>query len=269
MGKFVEPKVYYLGATALDTPGLVAYLTDTDNDDFLTVLRDAKAAGLSDGECLCSFYAKLCYKSLTVGGNQNITRVRDIPDNLRGVLDQAHGSVLEHCQVNFVAHNVSRVFEVELVRHRVGSAFSIESGRYKRTAAFDMVLDPILDPVKDLVAAHHAFTEDVYRRMVERLGLDYETDRDHKKKVTSALRRILPEGKAKEIGFSLNLRSLRHVVQMRTAAGAEREIRLVFGQVYRLVKARFPCIFADAREREADGLLEVYGMRMNPYEAGT
>lgn len=91
-------------------------------------------------------------------------------------------------------------------------------------------------------------------------------DFDRKKKITSALRRVLPNGQSNEIGFSVNLRALRHTVMMRTAAGAEWEIREVFGQVYRLVRDRFPSVFLDAKEDVVDGLLQVSGMRMQPYE---
>ena len=88
----------------------------------------------------------------------------------------------------------------------------------------------------------------------------------HKKQVTSALRRYLPNGQANEIGFSLNVRAVRHWFMLRTAAGAEWEIRLVANQMYDLVKARHPLLVADALEREADGQREVYGMKLQPYD---
>lgn len=88
----------------------------------------------------------------------------------------------------------------------------------------------------------------------------------HKKKVTSALRRYLPNGQANEIGFSLNVRAVRHWFMLRTAAGAEWEIRYVANQMYDLVKARHPLLVADAQEREADGQREIFGMRLQPYD---
>lgn len=65
MGQLVSPTVYLIGCTTLDWSGLSAYLTASDNEDFLTSAKAARANGLSDGEILCSFYAKLCYASLT------------------------------------------------------------------------------------------------------------------------------------------------------------------------------------------------------------
>lgn len=88
----------------------------------------------------------------------------------------------------------------------------------------------------------------------------------YKKKVTSALRRYLPNGQANEIGFSLNVRAVRHWFMLRTAAGAEWEIRLVANQMFDLVKERHPLLVADAKERMADGQREIYGMKLQPYD---
>lgn len=266
MGKLVTPKVYLIGYTNIDMEGLGEYLTDSGNGDFYQSIVAARDKGLSDGEILTSFYAKLCYASLTLGKNANVTRIRDIPNNLIAMLSSGHGSVFEHAQLNFVIRDCSRVFTHELVRHRMGTAFSQTSGRYVRGDSVDIVFDPILEPVRHLVEAVQETVEHYYRNMVREMGLDDMKDFDRKKKVTSALRRILPNGQSNEIGFSVNLRALRHTVMMRTAAGAEWEIREVFGQVYRLVKDRFPMLFSDAAERETDGLLEVYGMKMQPYD---
>lgn len=267
MGKLVTPTVYHIGYTVLNTDGMRQYLKDSGNEDFMSSIDAALAEGLSEGEVLTSFYAKLCYASLTLGHNANIKRVRDIPDNLRACWEQGHGSVFEHCQLNFVVRDCSRVFTHELVRHRVGTAFSQTSGRYVRGDSVDIVFDPILEPVKHLVQAVQEIVEQRYRQMVVTMGLDQMTDFARKKKITSALRRLLPNGQSNEIGFSVNLRALRHTIQLRTSRHAEWEIREVFGQVYRLVKDKCPMVFHGAVEQEIDGLLEVSGMKMQPYES--
>lgn len=266
MGKLVQPKVFILGYTALDIEGLSKYLDYTGNGDFALSLNEARKQGVSAGEILCSFYAKLCYASLTLGKNDNITRIRDIPSNLQAAFHSGHGSVFEHASINFVATNVSRVFTHELVRHRIGTAFSQTSGRYVRGDKLDLVLDPILDPVKESIEEIQRYLEESYNRLVQRMKLDEMTDFSKKKKATSALRRILPNGQANEIGFTLNIRSLRHIVQVRTSRHAEWEIREVFSQVYRLVKAKFPLVFYGAKEEIVEGLVEVSGMTMQPYD---
>jgi len=76
-----------------------------------------------------------------------------------------------------------------------------------------------------------------------------------KKEVTSALRRLAPIGLSTDIIWSANLRTLRHVIQMRTAEGAEEELRGVFDDVARLMLREAPLIFQDF-ERSADGCWE-------------
>lgn len=266
MGKLVEPKVYFIGETTILQDGMDEYLKDSGNEDFMNSMESARKLGLTDGEILCSFFAKLCYASLTLGHNDNITRIRDIPDNIRSCFNAGHGSVFEHTQLNFVVRNCSRVFTHELVRHRVGTAFSQTSGRYVRGDSVDIVFDPILEPVREHVKDLQAYIEQRYGYMVEDMKLDEMKDFDKKKKITSALRRLLPNGQSNEIGFSCNLRTLRQTVQVRTGRHAEWEIRKIFGQIYQLIKAKYPLVFYGAKEEMVDGEIEVSGMKLQPWE---
>jgi thymidylate synthase (FAD) len=257
MENFVLPKVYFIGATALDMTSLTQYLEDTGQTAFLEDINEAKQQGLNDGEILCSFYAKACYASLTIGKNKNISRVRDIEDNIKAILNSSHGSVVEHCNLNFMITNCSRVFTHELVRHRAGTAFSQTSGRYVRSDRLDVVIDPILEPAYDLIEEARKYLENWYEQIQERMKINDVKNFDLKKKITSALRRMLPNGQANEIGFSVNLRALRHTIEMRTNASAEWEIRYVFAQIYNLVKEKYPAMFFDAKEEVKNGIIEV------------
>ena len=259
MGQLVQPKTYWIGCTGILEAGFEEYLRDSGNEEFLETRRES---GLSDGEVLTSFYAKLCYKSLTVGQNANVSKIRNIKDNLIGVVNSGHGSVFEHVVLNFVVRNCSRVFTHELVRHRVGTAFSQTSGRYVRGDSIDIVFDPILEPVREYVEELQAQIEESYNEMVEVMELDTMSDFDEKKKITSALRRLLPNGQSNEIGFSVNLRALRHTIQMRTSRHAEWEIRLVFGQIYDLVREKYPLLFHGMSAEIVRGLIEVTGDKL-------
>jgi len=78
------------------------------------------------------------------------------------------------------------------------------------------------------------------------LGIDDEGVPFHvKKEVTSALRRLAPIGLSTDIVWSANVRTLRHVIEMRTAAGAEEELRLVFDQIARVMQREAPGLFQD------------------------
>jgi thymidylate synthase (FAD) len=257
MPGFVMPKVYLVGTTGFDLEGLKAYLTDSGNAEFISSIESAKADGLSDLEIMCSFYAKLCYKSLSLGHNKNIDRIREIRSNLTNCFDVGHGSVFEHSWLNFVAADVSRIFTHELVRHRVGTAYSQNSMRYIRVDKIDLVLDPVLEPVKDKIIGLLETIESTYKEIESAYDIKTTDNFDRKKKLTSAFRRILPDGIANEIGFSLNIRSLRHVIELRTDRHAEWEIRFVFNKIYDIISEKFPLLLHNQHTEEVDGLLEV------------
>jgi thymidylate synthase (FAD) len=316
MPSHVLPQAYFIGYPTIDMRELTRYLKDSGNLEFLHTIDAARQEGVTDASILCSYYAKLCYDALRVGPNLNVSRVRDIPDNVAGTLGQGHGSVFEHAMFNFTIRNCSRVFTHECVRHRAGTAFSQTSGRYVRGDHINFVFDPILKPVEVHGRSLLAVLESVYLSLCDRMGLNGtagirrvlgtqvlvkdDKGRDShvetvsptdaqmedfvrltlgvslaelerlpfatKKKVTSALRRYLPNGQANEIGFSLNVRAVRHWFMLRTAAGAEWEIRYVANQMFDLVRDRHPLLVADAKTREADGQREVYGMKLQPYD---
>jgi thymidylate synthase (FAD) len=293
----VEPTTYLIGHTEPDHEGIKSYLRDTKQMPFYEELLEAMESGISGGEVLCSFYAKLCYRSLVNDGrNANITKIRAIRDNLQGVVNSKHGAVFEHASLNFVTTNCSRVFTHELVRHRAGLAFSQTSGRYCTVEDAELVLPPELSsiPLEDcpqcggdgtnaggvpfscdkcggdgsLTIEHGMETllQQIKEKVAEfRLaaGLDDPAaDFERKKRLTSALRRIMPNGATNEIGWSINLRALRHVVELRTSRHAEWEIRRVFHDVVRIVEERWPTMFYGGRREQIDGLVEYTGLRV-------
>jgi thymidylate synthase (FAD) len=257
-GKLVLPETYFVGATDLHQAELRRYLEDTDQMEFWEYVEQAIAEGLSGGEILVSFYAKLCYAALTTKKNENISRVRNITDNLIGVSASGHGSVWEHCFLNFTVTNCSRVFTHELVRHRVGTSFSQTSGRYVRSDKLDLVIDPILGSVEASILDLQNTLEEWYVEQVDALGLNDPTlPFDRKKKLTSALRRMMPNGQANEIGFGVNLRTLRNTLVARTSGYAEWEIRLVFNQIAVLVEGKYPALFHDVKRERIEGLDQI------------
>ncbi len=191
MGKLVTPEVYLVGYTCMDISGVKQYLKDSDNESFIEDIAKADEDNLSDGEILCSMFAKLCYASLSIGKNKNIEKTRDIKSNLKACFDSGHGSVFEHAQLNFIVHNCSRVLTHELVRHRVGTAFSQTSGRYVRGDEVNIVFDPILSPVKSEIETIQYYLEQSYARMVKTLDLDNIKDFDKKKKLLERINKFL------------------------------------------------------------------------------
>ena len=88
----------------------------------------------------------------------------------------------------------------------------------------------------------------------EELGIDKDGVPFHvKKEVTSALRRLAPIGLSTDILWTANARTLRHVIEMRTAEGAEEELRLVFDTIARIMQAEAPGLFQGTSARQEDG----------------
>lgn len=274
----MEPKTFLIGATTPDIAGIRAYLEETEQDDFGQSFDDAIEGGVPPSMALISFYAKLCYRSLVAGKNSNVTRLRDLEDNLKGCFASGHGSVFEHASLNFVTTNCSRVFTHELVRHRVGTAFSQTSGRYCTVEDAELVLPPELEDLSADASCsgpdgQTVTIADVMRGMLSEqkravalcrkaLGLDNEPDFNRKKRLTSALRRIMPNGATNEIGWSVNIRSLRHLIEMRTSRHAEWEIRKVFHDVASIVFARWPLMLHGGERSVVDGLDEWTKLRV-------
>lgn len=141
----------------------------------------------------------------------------------------------------------------ELVRHRAGSAFSQESLRYVRLTDIGFRVPPALEPMREQVLAIVEQLEEFQVSAAAELGIDEEGLPFHvKKEVTSALRRLAPIGLSTDIIWTANVRTLRHVIEMRTAEGAEEELRLVFDEIASVMCAEAPGLFQDF-ERQDDG----------------
>lgn len=247
------PSVFLIARPSLDFEGLTGYLRDVDGESWLA-MRTERDEQPNPGELLVEFAGRACYRSWEPGLNPNVTRIRtDQREYLANILRSAHGSVLEHANYTFALRNVSRVLTHELVRHRAGSAFSQESLRYVRLTDIGFRVPPSLEPMRDRVLSIVEQLEEFQREAAKELGIEDDGVPFHvKKEVTSALRRLAPIGLSTDIIWTANLRTLRHVIEMRTAPGAEEELRLLFNKIAEIMLAQAPGIFQDF-SRQDDG----------------
>ena len=250
--KIVKPKVFIVGKTEIDEEGLQAYLNHIG-------IPEWTSNAPSGAEKLCEFYGRLCYRSFKPGLNANVTKIReDNREYLQNIAKVRHGSVVEHPVVNFVFADVSRVFTHELVRHRVGTAISQESLRFVRLTDLSFWAPTVIsenEQFMEIAVKTFEQLEEVQKGLAAMLELDAEGKLFGDKKIaTSAMRRLAPEGLATTIGWSANFRTLRHTLEMRTDPGAEEEIRLVFGEVGRLMQERYPNEFSDYETEMVKGL---------------
>jgi len=248
------PSVYLIARPSLDLDGLRGYLRDVGGESWLELRTGDGEEQLNGGEMLVEFGGRACYRSWEPGLNPNVTRIRtDTREYFANILRSGHGSVLEHASYSFAIRNCSRVFTHELVRHRAGSAFSQESLRYVRLTDIGFRVPPALEPVREQVLSIVEQLEEFQVSAAKELEIDAEGVPFHvKKEVTSALRRLAPIGLSTDIMWTANARTLRHVIEMRTAEGAEEELRTVFDTVARIMQAEAPNLFQDFT-RQDDG----------------
>jgi thymidylate synthase (FAD) len=242
-----RPTVHLIARPSVDLAGMRAYLSDVGGESWLERRLEETDGDPNGGELVVEFGGRACYRSWEPGLNPNVTKVRaDQREYFANILRSAHGSVLEHASYSFVVRDCSRAFTHELVRHRAGSAFSQESLRYVRLTDIGFRVPPALEPVREQVLSIVEQLEEFQLSAAKELGIDEEGVPFHvKKEVTSALRRLAPIGLSTDIVWTANARTLRHVIEMRTAEGAEEELRLVFDRIAEMMQAEAPGLFQD------------------------
>jgi thymidylate synthase (FAD) len=248
------PSVFLIARPSVDLDGMRRYLEDVGGASWLERRVGESGGALNDEQLLIEFAGRVCYRSWEPGLNPNVSRIRtDQREYFENLLRSFHGSVLEHASYSFALRNVSRVFTHELVRHRAGSAFSQESLRYVRLTDIGFRVPPALEPIRDQVINIVEQLEEFQVSAAESLGLDEDgVPFAVKKEITSALRRLAPIGLSTDIVWTANVRTLRHVIEMRTAPGAEEELRLVFDRIAEICREQAPFLFQDFR-RHDDG----------------
>jgi thymidylate synthase (FAD) len=243
----IEPKVIKLAETRLSNDGVRQL---AEHYGAVEWLERARQSQRNEPEFLIELSGRACYKSFGVGLNPNVTKIRDNPrDYIANVLEKGDGSILEHATVTFAFLNVSRIFTHELVRHRAGTAISQESLRYVRPRDIDLWLPPDLKPVSK---QFYETIQEITKRYHD-LEAQFDWDKmtfEHKKRLTSALRRILPDGIATNIIWTANHRTIRWVIEMRTDPSAEVEIRKVFGKVAEICIKDYPLLYSDFSYKE-------------------
>lgn len=258
---FNEITVRVLARTVVDREAVREWLDEMGADEFEIPSEEA----VSDPALLVALAAKQCYMAFQPGLNPNVNKVRaDMVEYLDNVLKQRHGSVLEHAVLTFGINGCSRVFTGEMNRHRAGVGISERSMRYVRytnikfwmpecfrDAAGDTIaMSEKKRASRELLTAQFDNQENMMASFASIWEEELSPDSTFyaKKVLTSAFRRGIGMGIATGGVWSLNLRALRHVIALRTDAGAEEEIVHVFKKVGKIMIAQVPELFGDFKE---------------------
>jgi len=180
-----------------------------------------------DAEKVIELAGRTCY--------QSFDKVED--DSQKGFISRlikmGHESPLEHAYASFRIKNCSRAMTHQLVRHRL-MAVSQQSQRYVNEEDFCYVI-PESMPAE--------FIDD-FQNDMEIIGGMYRKWRDRGLKKEDA-RFVLPNACTSEIVVSADFREWRHILSVRTAKGAQWEIRKAANLILGTLKKLAPACFDD------------------------
>ena len=240
------PEVELIARPSIDLGALERYLKTVGGESWLQMRTETEASP-NPGQLLIEAAGRACYRSWDVGLNPNVTRIRqDQAEYFVNLLRSGHGSVLEHANYSFIIYDCSRVFTHELVRHRAGSAFSQESLRFVRLDEIPFRIPESMESMRPQIISILETLEEFQISAAEHFELDKEGIPFHEKKeITSAMRRLAPEGLTTVILWTANIRTLRHTIAARTDYGAEEELRFVFDKIGKIMLQEAPLLFGD------------------------
>ena len=193
----------------------------------------------TDTETLMEYAGRQCYKSFHRPNPETATTQSYLQ---RTLFDQGHWSIAEHASVTLHITGVSRAFLTELTRHRYLS-FSVQSQRFVDESDCNVVIPPaIRDADGD--------TQAVWAAAVECAIGDYDEACRRladlpRKQAREAARSVLPNAVETRMVVTGNLRAWYNVIALRTADGADQEMREVMSLVRDQLATIAPTIFKE------------------------
>lgn len=167
----------------------------------------------------------------------------------RVLLQYRHDSCGEHCVFNFFIQGISRLNLMELTRHRLAS-YSVKSTRYTLKELRNETEFTIKD--KERASKYINLTDnnnvdecsiqalENVRRLVNN-AVNYNVTQD-------LIKYALPECYKTDLTFSINVRSLRNLLKLRTSKTAHFEIRNLAYKLYEALPEEFKFLFKDVIE---------------------
>jgi thymidylate synthase (FAD) len=254
----------------VDISGIDTFLAGFDTSLQYPVYLD-DPTDIVPAELLCKVAGQTCYMSFGPGRTTNANAAVYFDGKPgkpeAGIKGQKHGSVLEHANYSFLTYGISRSLTHELVRHRAGCAYSQLSQRYVGGKMLRFIERPeyVSDPfLHDLFLSRIDRTASEYEGVTGHLAeiqakgghgiLSAEAKTELRKKVRQAARSLLPNETETVVVMTANVRSWRHILEMRASQHAETEIRAWAIRIYRCLVQESPLLFGDYSVVElADG----------------
>lgn len=148
-------------------------------------------------------------------------------------IDRKHESVLEHAVFTFDITGISRTCLMELTRHRIAS-YTVQSTRYTTPTGDDFVIPLDVDSnYKDKL------NEQISNYLKAIQTLDFSRD---------FLKYFAPESLRTSLILTINLRSLRNLLKLRTGKQAHFEIKYLANKILDLMlESEYKSFFDDIK----------------------
>lgn len=211
-------------------------------------------------EKLVAAAAKFCYSKSGVDDILDGLSEEKTASYVKMISELGHSSVMEHSSFTFGIEGVSRSLLAQITRHRIAS-FSVQSQRYVRENMFEYVVPPEIaddrEASTEFTAAmeedqrHYdkitAVLKEKHKKQLMESGMDEKSAmRAAEKKAIEDARFVLPNACTTKIMMTMNCRSLINFFTLRCCSRAQWEIRALAQEMYKLVYAKAPHVFANA-----------------------
>ncbi|MFH1513330.1 MAG: FAD-dependent thymidylate synthase [Bacillota bacterium] len=192
----------------------------------------------ADGEALTALAAKLCYAGGDVSALLERIQKNDQRAFIRKLLKMGHESVMEHISFTFLIEGVSRSLLAQLTRHRIAS-FSVQSQRY---VGYENGFGYIVPPAVETLGTEAVLE---YTAQMDQILLWYK-DWQKKLGTNEDARFVLPNACETRLLMTMNVREIKHFLELRMCRRAQWEIRQLAETVFALCYAQTPELFAEA-----------------------
>jgi thymidylate synthase (FAD) len=246
------PGVVLIAKPLVELAGMKKFLEGFDSAlGFASYLDDPTA--LPSGAQLCKIAGQTCYASFGAKRTMN----RDADRYFQNIMESGHGSVLEHANYSFLLYGISRSLTHELIRHRAGFGYSQLSQRYVSGRVLRFVERPefqddgkfhqnFIARIDQAYAEYHKLADMLLAKQEQGTAiLSAEAKTDLRKKVNQAARALLPNETETLIVATGNVRSWRHLIEMRASHHSELEIRSLAVRIFLCLQQIEPILFGD------------------------
>ena len=166
-----------------------------------------------------------------------------------------HESVLEHIFLTFEITGLSRACLQELARHRLAS-MTVESTRYTLRKIIKSIDEGMINGVFNtfdyfsFLLGEFAQKERVIHVIGQTLGMIAGLAEAYPEMPNDVLKYFLPEFWPTNLTFSVNIRELRHILDLRTRPAALKEFRTLSRKLFEAVPDEFKYLLADCVHEE-------------------